>query len=277
MYPEKLEFEKHRYFSENEYFKGKFNYIHTYLHTDYRFRMHSHQFYEINIITEGCGKHYIANSVLDTSVGDFFVIPPGINHGYYSENRINIYHMLIKTEFFSRYGEELEHINGFDLLFDIEPRIRCAAGINFNLGDGAHMSSAFREELDRMAAAEMGGNYVYLNALAVAFICRLCERISGAVTESCEMDIINVMEYVKNNLDSHLTLDTLAETAHMSPSTLNRRFAAATGQPPMKYVLSCRIAKAEKLISESSISRTEAAQICGFYDISHMNKYIKSK
>lgn len=277
MYPERLKDAEQRYFTDNEYFNGDLNYIHTYLHTDYKFKMHSHQFYEINIITEGSGKHYIENSVVDISVGDFFVIPPGIRHGYYSEDKINIYHILIKADFFSRYGEELENTDGFNLLFDIEPQLRQVSGIKFNISTGSRINSLFIEELSEMAIAEKCKKYGYLNALALTFICRLCDRIHNAASELCEADIIGVMEYIKSNPDSKLTLDGLAKIAHMSTSTLNRHFVNITGLSPMKYVLECRIKKAENLIVKKAMSKTDVAQACGFYDISHMNKHLKGK
>lgn len=275
MYPDKLEYDQgNKFFSEEDFFEGDFNYIHTYLHIDYKYRMHSHQFYEINMISEGCGRHYIENNFLDTAVGDVFVIPPGVNHGYYSDKKLNIYHVLIKSEFFSRYAEELSQINGFDILFDIEPQIRLTAGKTLNLNIGDYMVPVFKDALEEMISIEKSGNYVYLNALTMAFVCRLCERMCGAVSQSCEKDIVGVMEYIKNNLDAKITLDLLAGFAHMSPATLNRRFRAVTGHSPMDYVLSCRVSKARKLISENTRGKTDIANICGFYDVSHMNKYL---
>ena len=108
MYPERLENDTEQiYFSEKEYFDGKFNFIHTYLHTNYKYKMHSHQFYEINIIVSGEGRHYIENTSLETGVGDVFVLPPEVRHGYFSEGRLDIYHILIKKDFLVRYAEEL--------------------------------------------------------------------------------------------------------------------------------------------------------------------------
>lgn len=48
----------------------------------------------------------------------------------------------------------------------------------------------------------------------------------------------------------------------------------SAGRAPLDYVLSCRVAKAQKLIAEGNYGKTDIANICGFYDVSHMNKYI---
>lgn len=61
----------------------------------------------------------------------------------------------------------------------------------------------------------------------------------------------------------------------MSIATLNRRFNDLLKTSPMNYVMDCRIQKAIELIEENKYSKTEIAQLCGFYDLSHMNKYLK--
>ena len=275
MYPQVLENDESRdYFAENEFFDGKFNFVHVYLHGNYRYKMHSHQFYEINLIMSGEGRHYIENSSLDTGVGDVFVIPPGVRHGYFSEGRLDVYHILIKNDFLARYSEELSEIEGFDLLFDFEPTIRRSSGRELNLNVGHGELSLFIRELERMAAVESSRRFVYLNALTMEFICRLGKRISRRVSTAPESEIVSVMEYVKANLDEKITLDLLCELAHTSPATLNRRFRAVVGASPMGYVLSARVTRARELLAEGRMSRTDIAQECGFYDLAHMNKYL---
>jgi AraC-like DNA-binding protein len=277
MYPIKLENDaKQQYFSDEEFFLGGFHFIHSYLHKDYDYKMHSHQFYEMNIIAAGNGFHYIENTVIPAAVGDVFVIPPGVSHGYFSYDNVDIYHVLIKSDFLSRYSEELSEVSGYNVLFDIEPQIRRVSGKNLNLKLGHKEMPYFRDELEKMIRVESEGRYVYLNALTLALICRLCRRITRQVTDSDGAnDIIAAMEYIKNNVEAKLTLANISEVCNMSKATLNRRFNESVGMSPMNYVLSCRIAKARELLAEGVVNKTEIANICGFYDTAHMNKYIK--
>lgn len=264
----------YEYFSESDYFNGKFNYIHTYLHRNYKYRMHSHQFYEINIIASGSGQHFIKDTCLSATAGDIFVIPPGISHSYHSDDALDIYHILIKNDFLNRYAEELSEVEGFSILFDIEPLIRQASGRNINLNLGAPELQMFRGDLEHMMKIEESGRYVYLNALVLAFICRLCRRITDSVSKVTESDIVSVMNYIRNNLDKKLSIANLSAYAGMSSSTLNRHFRDMVGTSPMDYVLSCRVSRAKELLKEGNLSKTEIAGICGFYDIAHMNKYL---
>ena len=276
MYPEKLESEKgNEFFYDADYFEdSKLKYIHTYLHGNYKFKMHSHQFYEMNIIMGGEGRHYIAETSLPVRVGDVFVIPPEIPHGYYSEGSLDIYHILIKSDFLERYAEELRLVQGYSILFDIEPYIRRSSGRNFNLNIGKELSRV-QDELDTINKAESKGSFIRQNALTLAFICRLCERITKTVSSGKEnLEIIKVMEFIKDNIDKKLTLDYIAAFANMSKATLNRHFKEIIGESPMNYVLTCRITRAREMLSAGERSKTEIAQLCGFYDTAHMNKYV---
>lgn len=279
MHPEKLANDpSHNYFSEEEYFKGGvLDHIHTYLHKDYRYKMHAHQFYEINIIISGKGRHYIGNTYLDTSVGDIFVIPPEISHGYDATESLNIYHILIKQDFFRRYALELSLMEGFHMLFDYEPHIRRMSGTKWNLHVSPKTLWALEQGLEQMTDAEKNGQHAYTNVLALKFIFELCQRLYREASADEEKELLGVMEYIKENLSRKLSLPELASFAGMSCATLQRRFKALTGQAPMSYVLSCRIEKAKRLIEEHQISRTAIALECGFYDTAHMNKYLYKK
>ena len=276
MFSEKLDRDEScDFFADYEFVNEDFNCVHVYLHKNYKHKIHSHQFYEINLIVSGEGRHYLENTNLEAKIGDVFVIPPGVSHGYYSEDALDIYHILIKKELFSRYAEELSEVEGFDLLFDIEPQIRQSLGRELNLNISHAELASFQNDLEKMIALKKSERYIQLNFAAMVLICRLCKRISSSASVSKENDIVSVMEYIKANLDSKITLEMLCERTHMSSATLNRRFRAAVGQSPMAYVLSARIARARTLIEEGELRRTEIAQICGFYDLAHMNKYLQ--
>ncbi len=276
MYPQKLESEKNNeYFYDGEYFDAsRFKYICTYMHNRYKSKMHSHQFYEMNIIMSGEGRHYIDETSLPARVGDVFVIPPETAHGYYSEDTLDIYHILIKSNFMSRYAEELAQIPGYSILFDIEPYIRRSSARNCNLNVGKELSF-IRDRLNEIHQAEKKECFVKENSLVFLFICELCERITRSVSEDNDhAEMIRIIEYIKGSIDKKLTLDDIVAGSHMSKATLNRKFKRMLGTSPVQYLLECRITKAKELLSSADYTKTEIAQMCGFYDLAHMNKYI---
>lgn len=280
MHPTRLEKnEATVYYRESDCFTDdRLHLTHAYRHNDYRTKMHSHQFYEINLISLGEGRHYIGDASLPTSVGDVFVLPPEIWHGYHTDGSIDVFHLILRADFIARYREELEALPCFSLLFDIEPRLRRSEGYGCNLRIPPEKMGGVIDVLEGIVMAERAGQYSYANVMALSLIGRLGELLQRSIDQNAFSEetegLLRVIGYIRGNLDRKLTLDTLGEIANMSRSTLNRHFHRALSISPMQYVTHCRISKARSLISEGRLSRTEIACICGFYDVAHMNKYL---
>lgn len=280
MYPEKLPLDAEPYYYDSRFFSG-LKLVHCYNHTDYRIKMHSHQFYEINIVVDGSGRHYIKDVNLEAKLGDVFVIPPETVHGYYSENRLDVYHLLIKNEFFARYKEDIKELSCFDMLFNLEPQIRFTSGKNCNLTLSRNELTDIIHDLETITVADIKQEHLYENILSLEFICKISGILerklkSQEASDVESAEIIMLMDFIKNNIDKKLTVKELSNIANMSPATLNRRFKEILNTTPMEYVIFCRTEKAKELILKKKHSKTEIAQLCGFYDSAHLNKCLSS-
>lgn len=282
MFPEKLHTEVQTLWTEKEGFKeNTFNYINAFIHKNYKIGMHSHEFYEINVVIKGEGRHYIEQKSLFVKKGDVFVIPPRVMHGYYTEEELDVYHILVKNDFIKRYKEELEETPGFKMMFDIEPYLRQATGDNYFLHLDNETLLVIKNELEKIHKLNNENVYGYQNALALSLILKMCLKMHKSLNQKLENkdvrtseEIIRAMEYIQNNLEDKLTVDRLAKISNMSKSTFSRQFKNMLNMPPMEYVINCRKTKAKLLMEEGGYSKAEIAQLCGFYDSSHMDKYI---
>jgi AraC family L-rhamnose operon transcriptional activator RhaR len=241
-------------------------------------KLHSHQFYELNIITAGEGQHYVGDTSLPARAGDVFLIPPEMPHGYHSEGRLDIFHVLLRAAFMQRYREELAALPAHTLLFDVEPHLRRSSGQSCHLHLPAHVRETLAADAERIARAEQNREFAYANVLTLALIGRLGELLRRSLHRDPQQtearELLEVMEFVRENCEQRLTLDALAAKARMSKATLNRRFGELLHQSPMQYVLHCRLEKARALLAAHSYTKTEVAQLCGFYDVAHLNKYL---
>lgn len=260
---------------------GPHNMSRTFIYKNYSISMHTHEYFEINVVLGGSGTHYIDKSTVSVKKGDVFVITPGVMHGYLSDGDLDVYHLTLKPDFIKRYRVELEATPGFQMLFEIEPQLRKATGDRYFMRLDYDMLNTIRKEADTMKMAYENGLFEYNNVLALKAVCDLSIKMNQSIKETQRIDkkreeIMHVMEYIQNNLDKRLTVDELADVAFMSKSTFNRHFKAMLHTTPTEYVIGCRIQKARVLIEEDKLSRTEIAQLCGFYDLSHMDKYLKA-
>jgi AraC-like DNA-binding protein len=82
----------------------------------------------------------------------------------------------------------------------------------------------------------------------------------------------SVMGYMHDHVAEHIALDELSRVAGASRFRFLRLFRASTGMTPMKYLESCRIELARKLLREGNRSMAEIAIAVGFADQSHFVK-----
>ena len=118
------------------------------------------------------------------------------------------------------------------------------------------------EILDDLAKAD---DYEILNADGFAF-----------ETETQDnMKIDQIFQYVNQNFKEQISLDEIADVAHMTVPGFCRFFKKATGKTFTKMVNEYRVVHATKLLSESDKSVTDISFECGFNNFSHFNKLFK--
>ena len=72
------------------------------------------------------------------------------------------------------------------------------------------------------------------------------------------------LDWMTTNLAREITVEVLAEQAHMSPRTFARRFRAETGTTPHHWLTGQRVLLAQRLLEEGGRSIDEIADIAGF-------------
>lgn len=92
------------------------------------------------------------------------------------------------------------------------------------------------------------------------------------------MDVLNkVKNYLDFNPGQKITLDDLAEFAHLSKFYLSHLFKKAFGVTPIQYHLMVRIIKAKENIQFTSLSITEIAEKLGFQNICSFSRAFKKQ
>jgi transcriptional regulator GlxA family with amidase domain len=78
--------------------------------------------------------------------------------------------------------------------------------------------------------------------------------------------------HARANLRDTLSVEELAEVAHLSPRQFSRAFKADTGQSPAQAVESLRVEAARALIDEGSLALGVVARETGFGDPERMRR-----
>lgn len=246
--------------------------------------MHAHSFYEINIVLKGNTAHYMNDQMIISPVGSVFVIPPDVQHGYYSENDAVIFQLVLTDKFFSKYFSYLNSLSNYHFIFKIEPLLRKKTDINLTLSlDDSELKyiHPILERLCQYDDAPRKETFIAQEFLALNLIAEIC-ILSNTITEEHKeiphnvRAIIKAMEYINLHYTENINFHILAKTCNISYSTFFRTFKNISHNTPVQYLSKCRIEKAIDMMMENKYTHTEIAQTCGFYDSSHFTKMFKA-
>lgn len=264
-----------------------------YLRKDFRILpMHSHNYYELNIITKGSGMHYIGSNICSANEGNAFVIPPNMKHGYYSDREYHIFHLIISNLFLHKYADELCPLNGYSYLFEIEPILRFDANINILPMLENESYEHIKNLTNRLIFYDEPHNFELANrsflkaSLALNLISELCtvaadlsnvySKDTAATFKSNVYSVAKAMMYISEHFAEKISFHELAALLGMSYPTFYRSFTEINKMPPAQFLKQYRIKNAIKLLDYSELSIAEIAQECGFYDSAHFIKTFTS-
>ena len=283
MYPDKLENSDVSVYHETDIFAKHLNKMaHAYSQKENTTGMHAHDFYELIIILSGSGCHYIGNMKIPVAVGDVFVIPPGVEHGYYFPEPVNVFYILFHSSFMEKYYESLLKVPGFSTLFEIEPYLRQVYEKHLFLHLDNPRLEVFKEKIDDILKHDKMGYQEYQIFAELHFVSELSllmQQMNEKVQNSSngDADILKVLSYIQENFNQKITVEELMKIANMSRPTLHRHFKEVTQTTPLKYILNLRLKAVKNRLSETGENKTELAQEYGFYDSSHLNKHLNDK
>jgi AraC family transcriptional regulator len=127
---------------------------------------------------------------------------------------------------------------------------------------------------DDMCAGSPAGR-LYGESLGIALAAHLVRKYSNITQDSQRGTAISkemlrpVFQYIRDNLETDLSLQNLADLVQMDVYRFLRSFKHSTGLPPHRYILHERIERAKSLLSNPALPLTEVALRSGFASQSH--------
>ena len=260
--------------------------VSAFTYTDYSIEMHNHEFYELNIVLAGTGTHHIENGSFRVKTGDVFMIPPMVAHAYEDTEHLEVYHILLKKNFIMQNQKEANKVNGFLQFTEIEPFLRS----NFVHSCFLHLNQSLMSQLkDELKYIDDSGEYSWEDCACMKYhaVWKLLYWFSqslyqqnvlrkNAAENKYEKQIISALEYIHSNYGEKITIEVLSKEVFLSRSTFLRNFKEVCGISPIEYLNQYRCKKAMEWFESRERSKTEIAHACGFYDLSHMERMIKT-
>ena len=218
------------------------------------FALHSHDYFEIEIVLRGSGEQYINSKRYDIKRGNIYLLTPADFHDV-------------------KYFEEAEIINiSFDETVPSKERLLNIYGggtVNINVGDDILSRLEKAAEL-LIAECENGDVIEPLMEYIFEHICKK-EQKNEEITS-----IRRAIIYIENHFRDDPTLEESARQACLSPVYFGNLFKKTTGQTYVEYLNNCKL-NCAKMLLESGMSVSRACFDSGFGSLSGFLYVFKQK
>jgi AraC-like DNA-binding protein len=238
-------------------------------------RWHFHPEYELNLITDTCGRFFVGDHTGRFEPGQLCMTGPNLPHNWVSEvpPGTTVAQRCIVLQFSGKcvtrglaafpelgYLERLLADSQRGILFSNAVARRAAPLLNKLLAaQGFQRVHQFLALLDLLAQAQD-------NTL-------LATPTFRPDPEGYRSSTINqVLIYLAEHLADGLRESDLARYANMEPSAFSRFFRRHTGVPFIQYLIRLRVNRACELLIAGEQSVTEICYGCGFNNVSNFNR-----
>ena len=271
---------EHYYYYHWEFFHTPQDLVHAFLEKNFNTGMHEQEFYEINIITKGNGVHYIHTNRVEATVGDVFIIPPHVSHGYLGGEGFDVFHLLLSDTFMNKYMADMQLFPSFYTLFGAEPVMRGKTESNLYLKLSQIEFTNIMNILEEIAHYKNYGNTtedLMRSNFAIIAIGMMCQaytqsNIRRGANIGNDHAIMKSISYIHERYYEKITIETLMQIAHMSRTAYIKKFKEICKMSPATYITKIRLDAASVMIQTTSLSVSEIAYKTGFYDASHLTK-----
>ena len=221
---------------------------------------HTHSHTELFYIVGGKGQFLIEDQAFPVNVNNLVIINPNVSHTEDSFNAQPLEYIVLGID-----GVELattQNSNGEFCILDHFESVEIAGCLRNIL-----------REMEQKNTGYEGICQAYMEILII----RLMRSTSLAVPAEPQLASGNrqcaaVKRYIDLHFKEALTLEQLAEDAHMNKYYLSHAFKREYGVSPINYMISRRIEESKYLLAETDLSMSQIAQLLGFSSLSYFSQ-----
>ena len=265
-------------YEQKGYLNEDFHFFHIKNNESFDIPFHYHDFHKLILILDGNVKYYIEGLEYDLMPFDFVLVNrflihrPEISEGNTSKgyDRIILY---LSDDFLKKYGL----LDSFDKAKELKSYVvRFPANISADIFNMFETVEADEKKQDSEYAGRLTTRIDLMKALISFNKACISEDFGFKPEARYNRKIIEIIEYIGNNLSKDLSIDLLADHFYMSKYHMMRTFKNETGYSIHQYISEKRILLARSYIM-GGMPATNACIECGFRDYSSFSRAFKNQ
>ncbi|MBE6359558.1 MAG: helix-turn-helix domain-containing protein [Lentisphaerae bacterium] len=243
-------------------------------------RFHGHIYSELAIVVSANGAiHCAEGKSHPLENGDVLLIHPDKIHGYKNAGFLEIFNILYCPDKLPLPPLDGSTMRLFPLI--ILPHTDTGRALEkpllklnkTELNEAKNTALALQKELEGNAI----GKHLRAFGFFINLLTLICRAGGGEVKKEHETSLTAAIQYLNLHHRERPDTDLLAHRANMSRRVFFRKFHEFTGMSPYRYALKKSLSTAEELLMNSSITLSEIAYECGFYDSNHLSRVFKAE
>lgn len=243
--------------------------------TDYitndRFRLHSHEEYEIYMFLEGDSKYVVEEKFYTLRPGDVIIIRKGEMHRVYhnSSTRYHRIFLMVSPHFFKE-----KNCPEYEAVF-----LKNTNGIGNKIDSELVYSSGLYDAIMRLKKYSENfttGETLITDSTMIEIVHILNNIQSFTSADFSKGAVKDIISYINDNFTQEISLDLLAEKFYLSKHHICHIFKKYTGLTVQNYTKQKRLTLARELHS-NGMTLSEAAISSGFSDYSSFYRAYKKK
>lgn len=224
---------------------------------DWRIQKDTIDFHDLTFVVDGKANYFINGEKFTVEAGDMIYVPLGsVREAYtFKESPMKAF----PFNFF--WTEPYNHVQ---LPFGVVTKKALTKEI-----------IGYIREFNKVWMSKQPFYMIQARALFELIIHRLLSNLKRQ-TALIDPRINNLTSYIADHYPEEITINDLAKKINLHPVYLGKLFKENTGSTYKEYLHRIRINNAEAMLSIGDFTVTEAAERCGFHDISYFSKVFKA-
>ncbi|MDF2721206.1 MAG: hypothetical protein K0Q59_881 [Paenibacillus sp.] len=250
--------------------------------------LHSHDYFQLCYVMKGTCLHGVNGQQTTMVKGDFFSMPPYLEHFIAPvKGQENVLVLIdFMPSLIEAHMHDLETVESIIDFAYIQPLVavnnQLLPKLNLSVSGQMIVERLISDMENEMTAARDGYRLaVKADLLKLLVIVGreykqyLIGRHDEQIVAKYRDTFYQLFRFMESHFHENLNLDVMADKAHMSPTYFSAMFKMVKGQTFIEYLNEIRIHKAMDLLLHSGKSVTEISLAVGFNHLGHFNRMFK--